>query len=243
MRYLQTPALLLCCFLSAQVQAQNSFQSGSPYTGTTVTVNGNDVMLPAYAATKDKFEGSTYFSKEWVAGSVTTTDNTVFSANILFMYDKMNNELYYKKRDSQTTWKVDLTKVSGFSLQTDRPHIFMRADYFNKDYTGQYFEVLLLDEKKYSLLKYMKVTYEENISSKGSQAMNQNFSTGKYVDNIKYFLFKDGISTEVTLKKKRFEEALGADSEKAQAYFKDHGGSFNEQAAVSLIAEVNSQLN
>ena len=243
MRYLKTPALLLCSFLGTQLQAQNSFQSGSPYTGTTVTVNGNDVMLPAYATTKDKFEGSTYFSKEWAAGSVTTTDNTVFGASLLFMYDKMNNELYYKKRDSQTTWKVDLTKVSGFSIQTERPHIFMRADYFNKDYTGQYFEVLLLDEKKYSLLKYMKVTYEENISSKGSQAMNQNFSTGRYVDNVKYFLFKDGISTEVTLKKKRFEEALGADSQKAQAYFKDHGGSFNEPAAVSLIAEVNSQLN
>ena len=236
-------ALLLCCLICTETKAQNNFQSSSPYTGKTVTVNGNDVMLPAYASTVDQFKGSNYFSKEWVEGSVTTADNNVFSKDLLFMYDKMNNELYYKKRDSQVTWKVDLTKVSGFSLSTDKPHIFMKADYFNKDYTGQYFEVLLLDEKKYSLVKFVKVTYEQNIESKGAQAMNASFSSGKYVDNVKYFLFKDGVSTEVTLKKKRFEEALGADSQKADAYFKDHGGSFNEQAAVSVLTEVNSQLN
>lgn len=236
-------ALLLCCLICTEIKAQNNFQSSSPYTGKTVTVNGNDVMLPAYASDLDQFKGSNYFSKEWVEGSVTTADNNVFSKDLLFMYDKMNNELYYKKRDSQVTWKVDLTKVSGFSLSTDKPHIFMKADYFNKDYTGQYFEVLLLDENKYSLVKFVKVTYEQNIESKGAQAMNANFSSGKYVDNVKYFLFKDGVSTEVTLKKKRFEEALGADSQKADAYFKDHGGSFNEQAAVSVLTEVNSQLN
>jgi len=236
-------ACLLCCLLGTTGKAQNSFQSSSPYTGKTVTVNGNDVMLPAYASTADKFEGSSYFSKEWVEGSVTTTDNNVFSKDLLFMYDKVNHELYYKKRDSLATWKVDLTKVAAFSLVTDKSHIFMKADYFNKDYSGEYFEVLLLDEKKYSLVKFVKTTYEQNVASKGAQAMTTNFSTGSYVDNVKYFLFKDGISTEVMLKKKKFEEALGPDSQKAEVYFKDHGGSFNEQAAISVLAEVNAQLN
>ena len=236
------PLTCLFCWALCTSQAQNSFQSSSPYTGKTVNVNGNDVMLPSYSQTADKFEGSSYFSKEWAEGSVTTTDHTVFGQNLLFMYDKVNSSLFYKKRDSAVIWKMDLPKVSAFSLNTDKPHIFMKADYFNKDYAGQYFEVLLLDEKKYSLLKSVKTSYEQNAASKGAQAMNASFSDGRYVDEVKYFVFKDGIATEIVLKKKKFQEALGADSQKAEAYFKDHSVSFNEQAAVSVLTEINAQL-
>lgn len=235
--------VFVLCGLCAKTRAQNNFQSSSPYTGKIVNVNGNDIMLPSYNASAVKIEGSSYFSKDWVKGSVTTTDNVVFSKNLLFMYDKTNNELYYKARDSSVTYKVDREKILAFNLITNHPHIFMKADFFDKDHAGEFFEVLVLDEKKYSLLKYVKAIYEENATSKASQAMTENFSNGRYVDNVKYFLFKNGAATEVMLKKKKFEEVLGVDFDKAEAYLKNHNGSFNEEAAIGLLTEINEQLN
>ena len=81
MKYLSSTCL---CFLLLffNSRAQNSFQSSTSFTGATINVNGNDLRLPSYEASTDKIEGSSYFSKDWVPCSVTTSDNNFFSKNL-----------------------------------------------------------------------------------------------------------------------------------------------------------------
>jgi hypothetical protein len=199
-------------------------------------------MLPSYRSSTDKIEGSSYFSKDWVKGSVTTTDNNVFSKNLLFMFDKVNNTLYYKKQDSSMTWKVDINKLSAFNLITDQPHIFMKADFFTKDHPGEFFEVLLLDEKKYSFLKRMETSFEQPPVNRAAQAMTESISSGRYVDKVSYFIFNNGTLTEVELKKKSFPNAMNADEDKAETYIKNHNGNFNESYVITMLTDINEQI-
>ena len=109
-------------------------------------------MLPSYGLNSEG-ASNTYFSKDWVKGSVTTTDNQTYSEGLVFMFDKVGRQLYFKNVDSATVMQADMSKVSLFSLITDKQHIFIKGDLLNKDFSGEIFEMLVLDEKKFSLLK------------------------------------------------------------------------------------------
>ena len=78
----------------------------------------------------------------------------------------------------------------------------MRADLFNHDYKGEFFEALVFNDKKYSLLKYTVTNFEPTTTSKASQAMTQTLSNGRYVDKVTYFLFFSNMLQPVELKKK-----------------------------------------
>jgi len=236
---------LLLLILSVETRAQNSFQSSSPYTGKIVTSNGNDVMLPSYAQGDKDVQGSSYFSKDWVKGSVTLSNTKVFSDDAyVFMFDKVDESLYFKKADSPVTMQADVNKLIAFTLFTDRPHTFMKAAYFGSRET-EFFEVLLLDEKKYSLVKSVKTSLEESHASKGAQAMTQTLTSSvSYLDEVKYFIFQQGKLTEVALKRKKIADAFPAgDAQKVEAYLKEHGGNLNEEYAVDMLKDLNEHMN
>ena len=224
---------------SAQSSGGNSFQSQSPYTGR--LVNGFDVLLPTYNSGSD-VGGKPYFSKDWVKGSVKTIKNEEFSNKLLFMYDKVGGKLFFKNEDSATIMEADGGMIYSFTLITDKPHVFMRADLFNSDYTGKFFEALVFNDKKYSLLKYTATNFEQATTSKASQAMTQTLSNGRYVDKETYFLFFNSTLQPVELKKKAFPKALNnADYDKAEAYIKMNNGNFNESYASKLLETLNMQ--
>ena len=233
--------LSACIFfenVSAQSSGGNSFQSQSPYTGH--LVNGFEVVLPTYNSGGE--EGNTYFSKDWIKGSVKTITNEEFSNKLLFMYDKVGGKLFFKNEDSATIMEADGGLIYSFTLVTDKPHTFMRADLFSRDYTGKFFEALVFNDKKYSLLKYTVTNFEPTTTSKASQAMTQTLSNGRYVDKVTYFLFFSNMLQPVELKKKVFPKSLpGTDYDKAEAYIKMNSGNFNESYAARLLEALNTQ--
>lgn len=222
----------------AQVSGGNAFQTQNSYTG--YAVSGNDIVLPVYKGNSN-IAGNPYFSKDWVKGSVTTTDNYTFSDKLVFMYDKTNNSLYFKNTDSNTIMKADMPKISSFNLITGEPQTFINGNLVSKDYNGKFFEVLVLDEKKYSLFKLTETHFEHNEASRASQAMMESISTGSYVDKVIYFLFAGNSLQPVELKKKVFSKALGKDDDKAEAYIKSNNGNFNETYVVNMLTAINEQ--
>ena len=172
---------LLLCFsvyqdLIAQVTGGNAFQTQSIYSG--YAVSGGDVMLPVYKGSSD-IQGSPFFSKDWVNGSITTTDKNTYSDKLVFMYDKTDNTLYVKNTDSNKILKADISKISAFSLTTDKLHTFIKGDLLDKDYSGKFFEVLVLDEKKYSLFKLTQTEFQHTQTSTASQAMTESHFSWK----------------------------------------------------------------
>ena len=219
----------------AQVSG-NAFQTQNIYTG--YAISGNDVVLPVYKGGSD-VQGSPFFSKDWVKGSVTTTDKNTYSDKLVFMYDKTNNNLYVKNTDSDKILKADISKILAFNLVTDKPRTFIKSDLVNKDYTGKFFEVLVLDEKKYSLFKLTQTHYQQTEVSKASQAMTESISPGKYVDNVTYFLLANNVLQPVELKKKIFIKAIGTDADKAEAYTQENKGNFNESYVIAMLNAIN----
>jgi len=243
MKYVFSALLLFFSFYQnviAQVTGGNAFQTQSIYTG--YAVSGNDVVLPV-TISSSAYGGKPYFSKNWVSGSVTTTDKNTFSDGLVFLYDKVNGVLYFKNKDSNTIMKADMSKISSFALVTDKSHIFINGNLISKDYNGKFFEVLLLDEKHYSFFKLTETALEHNETSKASQAMTQDISAGSYVDTDKYFVFVDGNLQQVELKRKSFPEVLGKDEDKAENYIKSKNGNFNETYVVNMLTAINDQLN
>jgi hypothetical protein len=235
--------VLLLCFnfcqnINAQVTGGNAFQTQNIYTG--YAVSGNDVVLPVYKGGSD-IQGSPFFSKDWAQGAVTTTDKNTYSDKLEFMYDKTDNTLYVKNTDSNKILKADISKISSFSLITDKQHTFIKGDLVNRDYTGKFFEVLVLDEKKYSLFKLTRTEFQHAQTSAASQAMTESISPGKYVDNVTYFLYANNVLQQVELKKKAFVKAMNAGEDKAQTYIDENKGNFNESYVISMLNTLNSE--
>jgi hypothetical protein len=256
-------ACLLCAMMAcAQSQAQTMSQSfgnvgvfmqgGTPHSTIQLTggnsfqkaniVNNNDLILSGY--NKDgKIEPGSYFNKNWAAGSVMSTGNHIYSENILLMFNTADNSLFYKLKDSAQVMKADPGKIISFELITDKPHIFIKADYFSKEHAGEFFEVLVLDEKKYSLFKSIKSVYEGPAAGTAAHAISQTASSGKYVDKITYFIYKDAALKEVRLKRKSFPDALNIDAGRVETYIKSHTGNFNESYVITMLGNINKQVN
>ena len=224
----------------AQVTGGNAFQTQNIYTG--YAVSGNDIVLPVYKGNSDVI-GSPFFSKDWVKGSVTTTDKNTFSDNLVFIYDKTENNLYFKNIDSNKIMKADISKISAFNLITDKPHTFIKGDFIDKDYSNKFFEVLVLDEKKYSLFKLTQTHYQQTEVSKASQAMTESISPGKYVDDVTYFLFSNNVLQPVELKKKFFINDMNKDADKTEAYLSKNKGNFNESYVILMLNAINAQAD
>ena len=227
-----------CIF--SQSLGGNAFQAQSIYTG--YAVSGNDVVLPVYKG-GGEIGGNPYFNKDWTKGSVKTTDNNEFSKKLLFMYDKVAGKLYFKNTDSNVIMEADADKIYSFTLITDKPHVFMRGEFFSPDYKGKFLEVLLYDMNKYSFLKYTATSFEEPVTSKASQAMTQAISYGKYVDNTTWFIYYNNLLQPVELKKKSFPKAFEGDVQaKVEAYIKNNSGNFNESYIINMLGDINEDL-
>jgi hypothetical protein len=220
----------------------SQLKAQAPETYTSYIVNNNDVALPKYSKSGD-VAGNPYFSKDWVPGSFTTKDTQVFGQGLVFMYSKVDGRLFFKNTDSIVIMQADPAKILSFTLITDKPHTFMRGDLFGTEYTGKFYEVLVRDEKKYSLLKLTTAEFEENTTAAASQVMTVTSSAGSFSDKVKYYICKDGKLIQVNLKKKSFESTIAPDKEKAEKYFQEHSGNFNEDAAIGLISEINEQID
>jgi len=229
--------------LKAQTVSQtpdgsSNSETESAYTG--YVVNNNVPALPN--STSGGVTGNPYFSKDWVNGSITTGDNKVISQDLVFMYNKVDGRLFLKKSESAVILQADPAKITSFTLITDRPHTFVRTDAFTKEYSGNFYEVLVRDEKKYSLLKLTTAEFQENTTAAASNVMTVTSSAGSFSDKVKYYICKDGQLTQVSLKKKSFQSTIASDKDKAEKYFQEHSGSFNEDAAIGLITEINAQV-
>jgi hypothetical protein len=224
----------ISCFAqTSTVSIGDDFKLMSNYTTSNAT--GYSV-IPIYKS--NNIDGNPFFSTSWLPGSVVTKDGKTFDNRLQFMFDKYDNSLYYKEKDSTTIMKIDLSLVSSFTINSDKPHLFMPAGIFSKDYTGQFFEVLLFDNK-YSFLKLTQTTLQKPAYSEVAQVVN-NAQNSKFVDKVSYFLYTNGKLQPIELKKKDFIKGLDADAAgKAEAYYKDNDGKFNEMYVINMLDDIN----
>ncbi|MBV9963063.1 MAG: hypothetical protein JO072_12520 [Parafilimonas sp.] len=202
--------------------------------------NNNNIGLPGYTA-QDEIDNDAYLSKDWVKGSVTATDRNIYGADLVFMYDKINGNLYFRKPDSAVVMQADMDKIISFNLLTDKPHVFIKSDFFAGADKNKFYEVLVLNDKNYSLFKFTKREYQQSNDNKAAQAITQSLTSGAYQDKTTYFLYYNSVLKPVELRKAAFLDAMVIKKDKADLYCQNHKGKFNEDYVIKMLNEINQQ--
>lgn len=252
-----TPLLLLLPFFAfcqaTDMSIQNDFKEMSSYGRIQTGYEG----IQTYSSGNVK--GSQFFNEGWCTGSVTTVSNETIS-NYLFMYDKMNQQLYIKQKDANadsTSYqltrgtqsfirpeKTDVIVIAqkeqivSFTINTDKPHVFIQAATFDSSLKGNFLEVLI-QSNNYSLFKLTKTAFEKFDSHDMIKMKNGDFAD-EFVDHIDYFIYHNNRLEKVKLNENSIRKVLKDQRDKLDNFFDQHANDeVDEQLLVSLINDLN----
>lgn len=247
--------LLSCCLLTAglslarnEVAAQSTTALGRLNTDYTNPGDNHTINSFSYdRITQDQLfslknrtaENNQFFTKDWTSGSIVTVRNQTFSEGMLFLYDKLNNLLYFKLSDSsETILTVDSRSISSFTINSDKPHTFMPGVLFSARFENKFVEVLTNSDTGYVLLKEIKPGLPgEQIS--GVAAVTAQESALKYKDEISYYIYHKGVIYPAELKKKSLAKAMANDSRFIELLKKENGERLTENSLQNIIHELN----
>ena len=183
-------------------------------------------------------ENNQFFTKDWVNGIVVTVRNETFSSGLLFLYDKANNILYYKMKDSSSIMSVDSRNISSFTLNSDKAHKFKPGRFYSTEFGDKYVEVLTLSDSGYALIKAIKSTLPGEQISDVAVVTAQEPNT-KYKDEISYYIYHNGVVYPVDLKKKSLVKNMTDDSTFISLLNEQNSDKITESSLALLINQLN----
>jgi len=186
-----------------------------------------------------KTNGSQFFTDSWSEGSVTSQTNQVFSTGYLFLFDKVRQELFVKQKDSNIVVLIDKMQIASFTINTDKPHLFLHASVFDPAAKDDFFE-LFVQNDNYSLLKLNKATFEK-ANPNDMEKVKQGIFDDAFVDHITYYLYHNNKLQKVTLNENSIRKALKDQQNKVNDFFSIHeNDEVTEDLLISLINQLNS---
>jgi len=183
-------------------------------------------------------EGSQFYFPNWSAGAVFTLTNEKIGKNFLFLYDKVRQELFIKMKDSSTVLLADKTQISSFILSTNGTHTFVPSATYDPSHAGNFFEMLVKNERGYTLLKLVKAKFvKADERDMEKQRLGEIYDS--FQDQITYYIYNNGALQPVTFKERSILKALAPVKDKASGYLNQHSGTVDEPYLISLIEFVN----
>jgi hypothetical protein len=182
--------------------------------------------------------GSQYLYGNWTKGSVTSTDNTTYSNNYAFNFDKINHEVYAKYNEQENlSVKVDKSKIKRFTIGGAE---FISSSLLGKTGPILFYQVLVEDSSKISLYKLIKTRFQRANPEDMSTVKSGNF-TSAFVDDITYYIRDGKDLTRINLTENNIYKVLRSKSDKLNTYFNLNGTKdLNEQFLIELIIYLNS---
>ena len=183
-------------------------------------------------------KGTRYLFNNWTPGSVTSSDNSTYSSNYSFNFDKINQDLYakYKEQDNLSV-KVDKSKVKRFTIGGFR---FISSSLLGKTDAILFYQVLVDDTSKLSLYKLTKTRFQRANPADMSNVKSGNFSS-EFIDDVTYYISNGKELTKINLTENNIYKVLRSKSEKVNAYFDlNSNKDVDEQFLVGLIHYLNA---
>lgn len=234
------PALILSsAALSAQV---TNIAMGQEFAELAIHQGYASNGFSAYQNYKSGYiNGSQFFLPAWSSGEVVTVHKEVFNENLQFIYDKVRQELFIRKKDSAMILLANKDEVSSFSLKDDqgKQYNFVNSKIYTDEKPEVFYQVLVYDSNKLSLLKYIKTTlvtadYHDMMKIKEGEVDDS------FVDkNIYYIVKADGVLNPVELKNKSVKKVFSELNLPYQKYMNDHYQPVNEEYLVDMVNELN----
>ncbi|MGI8952868.1 MAG: hypothetical protein ACR2FN_14940 [Chitinophagaceae bacterium] len=206
-------------------------------------------------------KGSQFFYPNWAPGSVTTVHNEVISNNYLFIYDKVRQQLFIKEKTNDPALAsyqatkgtanfakpkntdivvvADKNQISSFTINTDKPHVFIQAAIYDPSLNGNFFEVLV-QSPNYSLFKLVQTTFEKADMGDMLKVKNGDFAD-EFVDHVTYYIYHNNKLQKINFKEYSLRKALKDQAQKVDDYLDMHQNQeMNEELLIDLINQINS---
>jgi len=233
--------ILLFCTVNAFSQAgSNSIAMGNEF-----------AMLAAHGGTGSNFStfqsysnnqvnGSQFFLPDWSKGEIALNSKEVFQNGILLAYDKVRQELFIRQQDAQDILLGTKEDINTFSLKdAGKEYHFVNSSVYSKVKPEVFYQVLVSDPSKLTLLKYTKGTF---VKADKSDMMKQKEGDiyDSFVDKVTYYVSKEnGELQQIQLKSKALKKTFADININIDSYVNEHPGSVDEDYLISLVTELN----
>ena len=233
--------ILLFCTVNAFSQSgSNSIAMGNEF-----------AMLAAHGGTGSNFStfqsysnnqvnGSQFFLPDWSKGEIALNSKEVFQNGILLAYDKVRQELFIRQQDAQDILLGTKEDINTFSLKdAGKEYHFVNSSVYSKVKPEVFYQVLVSDPSKLTLLKYTKGTF---VKADKSDMMKQKEGDiyDSFVDKVTYYVSKEnGELQQIQLKSKALKKTFADININIDSYVNEHPGSVDEDYLISLVTELN----
>jgi hypothetical protein len=186
-------------------------------------------------------KGNPFFLTDWSKGEVVTVRKEVYGDDLQFVYDKVRQELFVRRKDEKPILLANKDEIQSFSLSDENGnhYNFINSRYFTDVRPEVFYQVLVYDSSKLSLFKYIKTSFvrgdPNDMMKQKEGAVNDEF-----VDKNIYFLeMGKGELKTIQLKSKSINKVLVDLHINAEAYMSAHPEQLDEKYLVELIKSLN----
>lgn len=176
-------------------------------------------------------EGSPFFNDQFLKGSITLDDKSVFK-NIFLRYDLESGELVYRKAISSNSMLPN-GRVIGFTIEQPNGTVAnFRGVFKGDDKVDGFYQVLY--DGGFSLLKRVKKRLVEKVEYNSSSKTKTLFTTTNY-----YIQKATGDLELVKADKKSFIKVFGKEAEINDFVAKENINLKNEDDMIKLVSYLN----
>jgi hypothetical protein len=187
-----------------------------------------------------EIDGTQFFMGGWKQGEVVTMKKEVFNEGLNFCYDKVRQELFIRKKDSSLILLANKDEILSFSLNSDgKQYNFINSSLFSDNKPEVFYQVLIYDSLKLTLLKYIKTSF---VKADPTDMMKQREGDvyDAFVDKYIYYIVKDrGIPEPVQLRSKSLKKAFADLKIDPDKYLNDHPEPVDENYLVDIVRHFN----
>ncbi|MBA4196711.1 MAG: hypothetical protein C0459_04070 [Chitinophaga sp.] len=157
----------------------------------------------------NKIIGSQFFFPTWSKGFVITYNKElVKNDDYLYVFDKVRQLIFLKQKDSSSILLANKHQISSFTLTNTTQHVFENSNNFNFATKDIFFEVLIKDSSKYTLLKEIKTTFiRADLHDIVKVKSGENYD--EFKDEFEYYIsYKNNIPQKLTLNERKLKKII-----------------------------------
>jgi hypothetical protein len=236
-KYIASIALLCAGYLPASAQVSSSI--GAEFKQLAGLRGGRLSGFEGVQTYKsDNVKGSQFFNEGWKTGSVVTINRKDSISNgYLFLFDKVRQELFIKPKDSVVVLQAEKDQIRSFTINTDRPHLFVQAGSYDPSHKGKFIEVLYNVSNGVSLLKFVQTTFIK-ADMKDMQKVKDGDLYDEFADNVSYyFYYNNTLSPKLSLTQNNIIKRLEPYKNKAISFFKSYSENDIDESLLIRLTE------
>ena len=236
-------SLVILLFCTANVFSQAGTNS--------IAMSNEFAMLAAHGGSGSNFStfqsysngqvnGSQFFLPDWSAGELALNSKEVFKNGILLAYDKVRQELFIRQQGTQDILLGTKEEINTFSLwDAGKEYHFINSSVYSKEKPEVFYQLLVADPSKLTLLKYTKGTFVK-VDRNDMMKQKEGDNYDSFVDKVTYYISKEnGELLQIQLKTKALKKTFTDLKINIDSYLNQHPESIDEDYLVSMVTELN----